>query len=118
VSVIVTPSSTPDTYNVATLTSSSSGNATIITPSGSNHVRVHYVMMNADGANTADVTAAVRFAAAGVLLYKTSLKAGSIFARNVGAGRRYIGGAAGEALILNLSAAQAVNVTVEYEEVP
>lgn len=106
-----------DTFSVLSQTVSTSGNTTLITPTSGRRVRLFYVLMNADGANAADVTSAVRFGASGSLVYPVCLKAGSIFARNIGAGRRYVQGAINEALIANLSAAQTVNLTVEWEEV-
>lgn len=106
-----------DTFNVTTVSASSSGNTTAITPASGARVRLFYLCLNADGANAADVTAGIRFGATGGIVYTTSLKAGSIFARNIGAGLNYIQGQVDEALFLNLSAAQTVNATFEWEEV-
>ena len=80
-------------------------------------VRLHYLCFNAKGSNSGAVEAAVRFGDAGDLKYLVDLVAGSIFARNIGAGRRWIEGDADESLNLNLSASQTVNATVEWEEV-
>lgn len=96
---------------------SSSGDNTIFTPDSGEITRVHYISLSADGANSADVTAIVKFGAGGSANYKVSLKAGAIFARNIGAGKRYMQGAVDEALIVNLSAAQTVHVSVEAESV-
>lgn len=106
-----------DTFNVGTTVASSSGNTLVLTPTSGYSIRLHYLLLNADGANSADVTAALRFGVAGGLIYTVCLKAGSIFARNIGAGLKHIEGATNEALYVNLSAAQTVNVTVEWEEV-
>lgn len=107
-----------DTCNVSTLSTSTSGNSVLAQPSsGAKSIRVFYLTYNADGANGADVTASLRFGPSGSLVYTTSLKAGSIFARHIGAGLKFIQGLAGESLYLNLSAAQTVNCTVEWEEV-
>lgn len=106
-----------DTFNVSTVSTSASGNTEVVAPSSGKRVRVLYLSFNADGANTGDVTAAIRFGAAGALIYTMSLKAGSIFARNIGAGLNYIQGATGESLYVNLSTSGTVNVTVEWEEV-
>jgi hypothetical protein len=103
-------------YSVTTVTASSSGNALVVTPPANRRVRLHYVCLNADGGNAADVTAALRYGVSGALVYTVSLKAGSIFARNIGAGRKHVDGAQGESLYVNLSAAQTVNVTIEWEE--
>jgi hypothetical protein len=96
---------------------SSSGDNTIFTPGGGQSSRVYYLALSADGGNSADVTAIVKFGAGGSAKYKVSLKPGSMFARNIGAGKRYMQGAANEALIVNLSAAQTVHVSVEAESV-
>lgn len=105
-------------YSVQTVSTSSSGNTLVVSPAASTHVRLFYLCLNADGANSADVTAALRFGVAGPLIYTVCLKAGSIFARNIGAAglRHRVRGELGESLYLNLSAAQTVNVTVEWEE--
>jgi hypothetical protein len=105
-----------DTYSVISVTSATSGSSLIVTPTTGSYLRLHYVALNADGGNAADVTSAVCFSATGSLIYKMSLKPGSIFARNVGAGRRYLEGAVDESLYLNLSTTQTVNVTIEYDE--
>lgn len=99
------------------VTALSSGDNTIFTPTGGTASRVHYISLSADGANSADVTAIVKFGAGGSAKYKVSLKAGAIFARNIGAGKRYMQGATNEAVIVNLSTAQTVHVSVEAESV-
>lgn len=106
-----------DAVNVTSIQASAAGNTAVQAPSSGRAIRLFYLVVNADGANSGDVTAALRFGAAGVLLYPISLKPGSIFARNIGAGRRYIQGVVGESLFINLSDAQTVNVTIEWEEV-
>ena len=106
-----------DTFNVSTVSAAASGDTEVVAPSAGKRVRVLYLCLNADGANSADVTAGIRFGAAGDIVYLVSLKAGSIFARNIGAGLNYIQGATDEALSVNLSASQTVNCTVEWEEV-
>jgi hypothetical protein len=98
-------------------TASVLGDTVVVTPSSGKALRVYYLSMNADGGNTADVTAYFRFGAAGAAKYKKSLKAGAIFARAIGGGRKYIQGAMDEPLYINLSAAQTVNWDVEYDEV-
>lgn len=105
-----------DTYSAKAVVASSSGNNTIHTPTASNRIRLGYIVLSADGANSADVTATVKFAAGGASLYTISLKAGAMWARNVGAGRRYLDGGVNNALIVNLSTAQTVNVSIEYDE--
>ena len=105
-----------DTYSAKAVVASASGNNTIHTPTASNRIRLGYIVLSADGANSADVTATVKFAAGGSSLYVVSLKAGAMWARNVGAGRRYLDGGVNNALIVSLSTAQTVNVSIEYDE--
>lgn len=106
-----------DTYSAKSADASSSGDNTIHTPAAGKKIRLYYLALSANGANSADVTTVVKFAAGGATKYKLSLKAGAIWARNIGAGRRYLEGAANEALIVNLSAAQTVHASLEYEEI-
>lgn len=88
------------------------GDTTIV--SITNTARLYYVCLSADGANAADVTVTVRIGASEK--YKVSLKAGAIWARNIFAGRSYISGSAGDDIIVALSAAQMVHVSVEYAD--
>lgn len=91
---------------------SSSGDNTIV--SITNTPKLYYVCLSANGANSADVTAIVKIGA--TTKYKVSLKAGAIWARNIGAEKRYVSGSVGEDIIVNLSAAQTVHVSVEYAD--
>lgn len=102
-----------DTYSAVAVDASSSGNNTIVAIT--NTARLYYVSLSANGANSADVTAIVKIGTSEK--FKVSLKAGSIFARNIGAGRRYLTGSSGDDIIVNLSDAQTVHVSVEYEDV-
>jgi len=107
----------PDTTTLAkSVTASASGDTTIHTPTASNRVRLGYLCLSADGANSADVTVIVKFTVGGSTLYKVSLKAGAIWARNIGAGQRYLDGGINNALIVNLSTTQTVHVSIEYTE--
>jgi hypothetical protein len=106
-----------DTFSAKAVSASSAGNNTIHTPAGGQQIRLYYLCISADGANSADVTAIVKFAAGGNTLYQVSLKAGAMWARNIGAGRKQLSGGTDNALIVNLSAAQTVYVSMEYEEV-
>jgi hypothetical protein len=92
---------------------SASGDTTIVAIT--NTPRLYYISLSANGGNSADVTAIVKIGAS--TKYKVSLKAGAIWARNVGAGRAYISGSAGDDIVVNLSAAQTVHVSVEYADV-
>ena len=91
---------------------SSSGDNTIV--SITNTPKLYYICLSANGANSADVTAIVKIGA--TTKYKVSLKAGAIWARNIGAEKRYVTGSAGDDIIVNLSAAQTVHVSVEYAD--
>lgn len=99
--------------SATTVDATASGDNTIV--SITNTPRLYYVSLSANGANSADVTAIVKIGATNK--YKVSLKAGAIWARNIGAGRSYVTGASGEDIIVNLSAAQTVHVSVEYADV-
>ena len=99
------------------VTAGSSGDNTIYTPATGKAVGLQYICLSADGANTADVTATVKFGAGGAAKYKLSLKPGAIWARNIGARMRWLAGAVDEALIVNLSAVQNVHVSAEVEDV-
>lgn len=102
-----------DTYSAVAIDASSLGNNTIVAIT--NTARLYYVSLSANGANSADVTAIVKIGTSEK--FKVSLKAGSIFARNIGAGRRYLTGSSGDDIIVNLSDAQTVHVSVEYEDI-
>lgn len=93
------------------------GTTIVHTPAAGKKVRITYYNLNADAGNAAAVTASLRFGVAGADLVKASLVAGAILARNIGAGKRYFEGAINESLIVNLSAAQLVNVNIEYAEI-
>jgi len=101
------------TYSAVAVDATDSGDNPIVAIT--NSARLYYVALSANGANSADVTAIVKIGTSEK--FKVSLKAGSIFARNIGAGRRYLTGSAGDDIIVNLSAAQTVHVSVEYEDV-
>lgn len=98
--------------NATSVDASSSGDNTIV--SITNTPKLYYICLSANGANGADVTAIVKIGA--TTKYKVSLKAGAIWARNIGAEKRYVTGSAGEDIIVNLSAAQTVHVSVEYAD--
>ena len=105
------------TGDALAITASLSGDTTVATPASGKHLGLQYICLSADGANTADVTVIVKFGAAGGAKYKVSLKAGAIWARNIGARMRWLPGAVDEALFVNLSAAQIVHVSIESEDV-
>lgn len=99
--------------SATTADATASGDTTIV--SITNSPRLYYISLSANGANSADVTAIVKIGATNK--YKVSLKAGAIWARNIGAGNSFITGASGEDIVVNLSAAQTVHVSVEYADV-
>jgi len=102
-----------DTYLASSVDATASGATTIVAVGGSQTLRLAYLCLSADGANSADVTATVKIGSA--TIYKLSLKAGAMWARNIGAGRRYLAGAVGDDLTIELSASQTVHVNTEYE---
>lgn len=99
--------------NALTLDATTSGDTTLVSITGT--PQLFYISLSANGANSADVTVTVRIGSSEK--YKVSLKAGSIWARNVGAGKSFISGAVGEDIIINLSAAQTVHASVEYADI-
>jgi hypothetical protein len=103
----------PSAITATTVDATASGDNTIVAIT--NSPRLYYISLSANGANTADVTAIVKIGASSK--YKVSLKAGSIWARHIGAGDRYITGSAGDDIIVNLSAVQTVHVSVEYADI-
>lgn len=79
-----------------------------------NTPKLYYFSISANGANDADVTATIKIGS--TVKYKVSLKPGSIYARNISAEKRYVTGPDGSDIIVNLSVAQTVHVSVEYED--
>lgn len=103
----------PNTSILATaVDATTSGDNTIVAVT--NTPRLYYISLSANGANSADVTAIVKIGAS--TKYKVSLKAGAIWSRNIGAGRSYVTGSAGDDIVVNLSAVQTVHVSVEYSD--
>lgn len=102
-----------DASSATTVDATALGDTTIV--SITNSPRLYYICLSADGANTADVRVVVRIGAS--QKYTLSLKPGVIWARNIGAGRKYITGSTGDDIIVNLSAAQTVHVSVEYADI-
>jgi hypothetical protein len=103
----------PITTKAATV--AGSGDNTFHTPASGKQIRLEYVSLSADAANSSAVTATVKLA--GGDRYKVSLLPGAIWARNIGAGKRHVLGATDQPLVVNLSAAQSVHVSIEYDEV-
>lgn len=103
----------PVTTKAATI--SSSGDNTFHTPTSGKRIRLEYLSLSADTANSGGVTVIVKLA--GGDRYKVSLLPGAIWARNIGAGKRHVLGATDQALVVNLSSALSVHVSAEYDEV-
>lgn len=99
------------------LSVSVSGNNTIYTPEAGHRIKLSYLALSADGANSADVTVTVRFGSSPAN-YIFSLKAGSILARNIGAGNRHLQGGTDEPVVVSLSTNQTVHVSIEFDEMP
>lgn len=102
-----------DTYTAVTGDATATGDNPIVSVAPTDTLRLYYICLSANGANGADVTATVKLGAAE--LFKISLKAGAIWARNIGAGRHYLEGADAADLIVELSDTQTVHVSAEYE---
>jgi hypothetical protein len=103
------------TYSVKTGDATASGDTTIHTPTGGTAVRLHYICLSALGTNSADVTVTVKLGSTS--LYKLNLRPGAMWARNIGAGHRYLQGATNDVFKVTLSASQTVSVSMEYEEI-
>ena len=74
--------------------------------------RLYYFGLSAPTTNGAAVDVILQFGA-GAPLYRFNLSPGQFIARHIGGGMRCIVGT--EALIVNLSVAQTVYVSIEYE---
>lgn len=101
-----------NSLSVLTVDTTTSGDTTLVSITGK--PQLFYISLSANGANSADVTVTVKIGTSEK--YKVSLKPGSIWARNVGAGRSFITGATGENIIINLSASQTVHASIEYAD--
>lgn len=101
------------TYSALSADANTLGDNLIIDATAGQELRVYYICLSADGANAADVTATVKIGTDEP--FKMSLKPGSMWARNIGAGHKYLAGNAGDNLVVDLSDAQTVYVSVEYE---
>jgi len=100
------------------VTVSSAGDNTILTPGEGNRLRVFYIAIASDGANSdTAVTVTIRFGD-DAPLYIFSLFAGCILARAIGASGRHLQAQTGESLIVTLDAAETIHVSVEYDETP
>jgi hypothetical protein len=109
----VTANLASDTYSAVSVDATTSGDNTIV--SITNSPRLYYVSLSADTGNSASVTAIVKIGSSS--FYKVALKPGSTWARNIGAGRRYLTGSSGDDIIVNLSANQTVFCSVEYQDI-
>lgn len=113
-SVNTTITSLPvDTFTKSSSIATTSGDLTLVAPPGGQRVRLFFFGYSASPANGASVLVALRFGA-NTALDNQYLSPSQPYARNIGAGRRYIEGGVNEALIVNLSAAQTVYCNIEY----
>jgi hypothetical protein len=101
------------TATIVSVQATASGNTTIQTPAGGKKIRVKLIDVWNNG--TAAITVYLRFAAAGTAQFKKTLNSYTGFIINL-IGTNWEG-AADEALIINLSAAGTVDVTVMRDEV-
>ena len=88
------------------------GNNTVVTPAAGKRLRVSYLSVNPE----AVVEAAFRFGAAGALFLRNIVPGKAIVAKDCG-DMRFIQGAVGEPLIVNLSAAVPTLWNAFYQEV-
>jgi hypothetical protein len=105
-----------DTFTKASSVGTTSGDLTLVTPPSGQRVRLHFFGYSASAANGSAVLVALRFGS-NTAFDNQYLSPSQPYARNIGAGRRYIQGAVDEALIANLSASQTVYCNIEYETV-
>jgi len=91
------------------------GDNVVHTPASGKYIVLQYLCLSADGQNSTPVLVAISWEG-GAQIYKISLVPGAIWARNIGAGRRVVTGDVGQALKINLSAAQSVHYNEESEE--
>ncbi|HEX6215264.1 MAG TPA: hypothetical protein VFZ38_10620 [Vicinamibacterales bacterium] len=99
-------------------TSSTSGPTIAYTPTSGKSIRLAWYHLAASPSNGSPVTAGLRFGAGGTDFVSAPLSQyGGALAHSPKAGRSYYQGAVNEALYLNLSAAQAVTLNIDVEEV-
>lgn len=102
-----------DTFTKSSSVATATGDTTLVTPPGGQRVRLFFFGYSASPSNGAAVMAALRFGS-NTAFDNQYLSPSQPYARNIGAGRRYIQGGVNEALIVNLSAAQTVYCNIEY----
>lgn len=102
-----------DTLTKSSVLANSSGDTTLVTPSAGQAVRLYFFGYSASSSNSSAVRASLRFGS-NTAFDNQYLMASQPYARNIGAGRKYIQGATNEALIVNLSAAETVYCNIEY----
>lgn len=95
---------------------SGSGDQTLLTPAPGMALRLYYLQAGVP-ASAADVDVILKFDTGGSTRYSFPLAAGGNWARNIGAGRRYVQGGVDEPLVANLSVSTTLLYSVEYEEV-
>lgn len=106
-----------NSYISKAITVTDIGDNSMIIPDTGKRLRLYYIALSADASNIEAVNVIAKFAAGGQPIYKLSLVAGAMFARNVGAGRHYVEGQVGEALMINLNkTVNGVHVSLEYEQ--
>ena len=102
-----------DTLTKTSTLANSSGDTSLVTPGAGQSVRVYFFGYSASPANTTTVLCALRFGS-NTPFDNQYLAAGQPYARNIGAGRKYVQGQPNEALVVNLSSTQAVYCNIEY----
>lgn len=115
--VPVSVSSLPiDTFTKASSVATASGDLTLVTPPAGQRIRLFFFGYSASPSNSSSVLVTLRFGS-NTAFDNQYLSPSQPYARNIGAGRRYIQGAVNEALVVNLSASQTVYCNIEYDTV-
>ncbi len=102
-----------------TFAASALGDTTVHTPGAGKKIRLYFFGYSA-GFGVLGVLAGLKLAGyngGAVFDQQYLVAAGQPYARNIQGGKRYVEGAADGALVVNLSAAQAVYVNYELEEI-
>ncbi len=100
-----------------TLTTSTIGTNTVVTPTAGKALRVFWFYVAAKPTNGSSVDIGFRWTTGGTDFYTAPLSQyGGVFTHAPKGGKGYVEGAADEALVINLSAAMSVHVNIDYEE--
>lgn len=116
--VIGTVDTLEEAITAKNVIASASGDTIVHTPTAGKKIRLWWYNMAALPSNAGHVIAALKFAAGGTPFNRTPLSQyGAATAHSFKAGRSYVEGAVGEALIVNLDSANTVYVNIDFEEI-